>query len=92
MGSVDKDAVPPEFEDAGAPGDVKRSGYGPVLEVGLHTFVLENASLDLSLAYRVLFGFVSATPVLDDEGDFVTPRGGPAHSLLLALAASFWLL
>ena len=92
MGSVDKDAAPPEFEDAGEPRDVKRHGYGPVLQAGLHTFVLEHASLDLSLAYRALFNFMSTTPVTTEEGDLAVPSGGVVHSLLLNLAASFWLL
>ena len=91
MRSVDKDGDPSEFID-GEPKDLVRFGYGPVLGVGLHTFVLEHASLDLGLTYRMLIGFLLSPPVTDDEGNLVVVRDAPLHSLLLTLSASFWLL
>lgn len=91
MRSVDKDGKPSEFID-GEPEDLVRFGYGPALGVGLHTFVLQKASLDLSLTYRALIGFLLSPPFSNDEGDLVVARPGPLHSLLLNLSASFWLL
>jgi hypothetical protein len=90
MRSVDKDANVDEI--TGATTDIERFGYGPVIGVGLHTFLLEHASLDLSLVYRAVWGLTSSTPTLDDEGIWVEPKNLPLHSLLLNLAASFWLL
>jgi hypothetical protein len=94
MRTVDKDANVDAI--TGATTDVKHFGYGPTLSLGLHGFVLEHASLDLSLTYRALFHFVQTLPMVVTIGGadtvLVDADDAPLHSLLLNLGASFWLL
>ena len=71
-------------------GEYKEStfGLGPVLGAGLHAFLVDHASLDLSLAFRGVF-FVSSTYEKDLAGgaDYDLRQ----YSIVLNLGASFWL-
>lgn len=58
---------------------------GPAVGVGLHGFIVEQASLDISLTYCALFLAAS-------ERSFASPEQERRdHTLLLNLGASFWL-
>jgi hypothetical protein len=67
----------------------KAFGVGPAISVGVHGFLAEHASLDLSLTYRALFfGKTKASGALDADEVEKKQRD---HALLLNLGASFWI-
>lgn len=76
-------------ESNGFEQDIKAFGVGPAISVGVHGFVFEHASLDLSLTYRALFfGKTKATGEVDMDEIEKKQRD---HALLLNLGASFWI-
>lgn len=78
-----------KFENGPAEQELKAFGVGPAITVGVHGFVFEHASLDLSLTYRALFfGKTKASGAFDADEVEKKQRD---HALLLNLGASFWI-
>lgn len=69
--------------------EMKSFGLGPAISVGIHGFIFEHASLDLSLTYRALFfGKTDASSTIQPDD---VEKKQQDHALLLNLGASFWI-
>lgn len=81
------------FEERSGPDagtlEFKSFRLGPAISVGLHGFIVQQASLDVSLTYRALFLAASEHSPADFSGGYRPERRD--HTLLLNLGASFWL-